>query len=81
MIRLSCISLFSTGPTIFVEKNLLVVQAPLPLSEMLVALMVAFNATDEFFKRLYGPHTKRCWPYVSLFLRPEYEIFKIAHNL
>ena len=42
-------------------------------------------ATDGFFKRLYGPHTKRtkkrCWRYVSLFFRHEYEIFKIAHNL
>ena len=75
---LSCNSLFSMGPKLdnFCGKNLLMA---------LIALLLASTATDGFFKRLYGPHTKRakkrCWRYVSLFFRHEYEIFKIAHNL
>ena len=57
--------------TIFGQKILLLVKAPFPLCNILVALLVAFTAADRFFKRLYGPHTKRakkrCRPYASLF--------------
>ena len=86
VIRLSCNSLFSKRPKLdnFRGKNLLMAQFPssTPWLRFWSHLLLA---TDGFFKRLYGPHTKRtkkrCWRYVSLFFRHEYEIFKIAHNL
>ena len=84
VIRLSCNNLFSMGPKLdnFCGKK--VTHGFIPLIKILVALLVASTATDGFFKRLYGPHTKRakkrCWRYVSLFFRHEFEIFKIAHN-
>ena len=86
VIRLSCNSLFSLGPKLdnFRGKNLLMAQFPLSKSWLRFWSHLLL-ATDGFFMRLYGPHTKRtkkrCWRYVSLFFRHEYEIFKIAHNL
>ena len=71
--RLSCSGLFRTGGklTIFVQKNIYFGFNPLSLSKTLVALLVAFTPAHRFFKRLYGPHTKRankrCRAYISLF--------------
>ena len=69
--RLSCNGSFSMGPkyyTIFVQK---LFTEPLSLSKTLVALLVAFISAHRYFKRLYGPHTKRtnkrCRAYISLF--------------
>ena len=87
VMHLSCISLFSTGSKLdnFCGKKIYFWFKPPPFSKILVALLVAFTATDGFFKRLYGPHAKRakkrCWPYASLFGKHEYEIVKIGHNL
>ena len=61
VIRLSCISLFSTGPKLdnFCAKKFHFGLIHLPLSQILVALLVAFTAADRLFKQLYGPDTKR----------------------
>ena len=84
MIRLSSISLFSTGTKLdsfcAKNKNKTFDSSPFPLSKILVALLIAFSAADKFFKRLYGPHTKRAKtrsrPYTSLFFKHECKIFK-----
>ena len=82
--RLSCISLFSMGPKLdnFCEKKFTFGSSFLPHSKILVALLIAFTATEGFCKRLYWQHPKRTkkryWPHVSLFFRHEYEIFKTA---
>ena len=71
--RMSCNGLISTGPKLdnFCAKNISFGSSPLSLRKTLVALLVAFTLLDRFFKRLYGPHTKRankrCRAYMSLF--------------
>ena len=61
VIRLSCNGLFNTGPKLgnVCAKNIYFWFKPLSLSKTLVALLVAITPADRFFKRLYGPHTKR----------------------
>ena len=72
--RLSCIGLFSTGPKLdnfCAKKTYTVGSSPFSFSKTLVALLLAFTPADRFFKRLYGPLTKRanksCWAYMYLF--------------
>ena len=73
VIRLSCISLFSTElkSANFLQKKVTFGSSYHSLSKILVALLVAFTAADRFFKRLYWPDMKRakkrCVPYKSLF--------------
>ena len=73
VIRLSCISLLSTGPKLdsFVQKKFTFGSSLLIPNKILVVLLVAFTAADRFFKRLYGPDTKRAKkcsrPYTSFF--------------
>ena len=57
----SCNDLFSTGPKLdnFRARNIYFWFSLFSLSKTLVALLVAFTSADRFFKRLYGPHTKR----------------------
>ena len=52
---MSCISLFDTGPKLdnFCAKDFTFGSSPFPLSEILVAFLVAFTAADRFFKRLF----------------------------
>ena len=61
VIRLSCISLFSTGPKLynFCAKEINFWFKPLPLSKIVVALLVAFTAADVDFSIDYinGRHT------------------------
>ena len=76
----SCISLFSTGPKLdFCSKKRYFLFTP--LSKILVARLVVFTAADRFFKRFYGPQTKRakkcCRPNRSLFLDMNTEPFKL----
>ena len=56
LIRLSCISLFSTGPKIdnFSAKKCLLAQALLPLSKILIALLVAFTTVADFSSECMG---------------------------
>ena len=73
VIRLSCISLFSTElkSANFLQKKVTFGSSYHLLSKILMALLVAFTAADRFFKRLYWPDMKRakkrCGPYKSLF--------------
>ena len=60
MVRLSGIGLVITGPKLdnfCAKKNNFWFK--LSFSKILVALLVAFTNADRFFKRLYGPQTKR----------------------
>ena len=54
--RLSCISLFSTGPKSanFCAKKILLLFLISSLSKILVACRVAFTVIDRFFKRLWA---------------------------
>ena len=56
VIRLSCISLFSTWPELnnFCAKKFTFSSSLLSLSKILVACLIAFIPADRFFKRLYG---------------------------
>ena len=51
VIRLSSISLFSTGPKLdsFCAKKFTFGSSPLALTKTLVALLVAFTTADKFF--------------------------------
>ena len=73
VMRLSCISLFNTGPKL---DNWF---KP-PLIQILIPLLVAFTVADKFFKRLYGPDTKRakqrCLIYTSLLSDMEAKLLK-----
>ena len=71
--RFNCNGLLRTGPKLdnFLQKTFTWGANPLSLSKTVVALLVTFFPADRFFKRLYGPFTKRankrCRAYMSLF--------------
>ena len=84
--RLNCNGLFITGHKLdnFCAKTFMFGLSPISLCKTLVALLVVFTPADRFFKRLYGPHTKRankcCRAYMSLFSKMNTRLygFKIS---
>ena len=74
--RLSCIGLYSMGPKLdnFCAKNIyLWFKPPSLLTKNPCCAFGCLPATDRFFKRLYGPPTKRankrCRVFTSFFQR------------